>query len=130
MGAFLLLSGDYRIGAAGPYKITVNEVAIGLAMPRVAIEICRQRLTPAHFTRAVLLAEVYPPDDAVTAGFLDRLVPPAELPDVAASTAAALARLDMDAHTTTKLRARDRTLTAIRAAIEAGDATLGAPASH
>jgi enoyl-CoA hydratase len=101
MGAFLLLSGDYRIGAAGPYKITVNEVAIGLAMPRVAIEICRQRLTPAHFTRAVLLAEVYPPDDAVTAGFFDRLVPPAELPDVAASTAAALAMLDMDAHAST-----------------------------
>lgn len=28
MGAFLLLSGDYRVGAAGPYKITANEVAI------------------------------------------------------------------------------------------------------
>jgi enoyl-CoA hydratase len=130
MGAFLCLSGDYRIGAAGPYKITVNEVAIGLAVPRVAIEICRQRLTPAHLTRAVLLAEVYAPDGAVTAGFFDRLVPPAELPAVAASTAAALAMLDMDAHATSKLRARDQTLKAIRAAIEAGDATLGASASH
>ena len=65
LGSFLLLSGDYRLGAAGPYKITANEVAIGLTMPQVAIEICRQRLTPAFFTRAVTLAEVFPPDDAV-----------------------------------------------------------------
>jgi len=75
MGVFLLLSGDYRVGAAGPYKITANEVAIGLTMPRAAVEICRQRLTPAHFNRAVVLAEVFSPDDAVAAGFLDRVVP-------------------------------------------------------
>src|SRR5438309_5115025 len=39
MGVFLLLSGDYRIGGAGPYKVTANEVAIGLTMPRAAVEI-------------------------------------------------------------------------------------------
>ena len=33
MGVFLLLCGDYRVGATGPYKITANEVAIGLTMP-------------------------------------------------------------------------------------------------
>jgi enoyl-CoA hydratase len=30
MGAFLVLAGDYRIGAEGPFKIGANEVAIGL----------------------------------------------------------------------------------------------------
>ena len=59
MGVFLVLCGDYRVGADGPYRITANEVAIGLTMPRAAVEICRQRLAPAHFTRAVGLAEVY-----------------------------------------------------------------------
>src|SRR5262245_42615458 len=34
MGVFLLLSGDYRVGAAGSYKITANEVAIGIPVPR------------------------------------------------------------------------------------------------
>jgi enoyl-CoA hydratase len=53
MGVFLLLCGDYRVGATGPYKITANEVAIGLTMPRAAVEICRQRLTPAHAARGV-----------------------------------------------------------------------------
>ena len=39
MGAFLVLSADYRIGVSGPFRITANEVAIGLVMPRAAIEI-------------------------------------------------------------------------------------------
>ena len=33
MGSFLVLSADYRIGAAGDFKIQANEVAIGLTMP-------------------------------------------------------------------------------------------------
>ena len=47
MGVFLLLSGDYRVGAGGPYKLAANEVAIGITMPLAAVEICRQRLAPA-----------------------------------------------------------------------------------
>jgi len=128
MGVFLLLSGDYRIGAAGPYKITANEVAIGLTMPRAAVEICRQRLTPAQFNRAVILADVYSPAEAVEAGFLDRLEAPSALWPVAQDSAARLATLDMDAHAATKLRAREQTLRALRAAIEADDAAFRAPA--
>ena len=118
MGVFLLLSGDYRIGAAGAYKITANEVAIGMTMPRTAVEICRQRLSPAAFNRVVILAEPYSPDDAVAAGFLDRVVQPSELQDAARKMAAQLAKLDMNAHAATKLRARDNALKAIRAGIE------------
>lgn len=123
MGVFLLLSGDYRIGVAGgAHKINANEVAIGLTLPRAAVEICRQRLTPAHFNRAVLLAEPFTPDTAVGAGFLDRLVPAADLLDIARSTAAQLARLDLGAHAATKLRARGSALKALRAAIDEDDA--------
>jgi enoyl-CoA hydratase len=128
MAVFLLLSGDYRIGASGPYRITANEVALGMTMPRSAIEICRQRLAPAHFNRAVVLAEVYAPDDAVGAGFLDRVVPAAELHDAARSTAVELAKLDMDAHAATKLRARDHALQAMREAMEADQLNAPSPA--
>ena len=119
-----MLSGDYRVGAAGPYKITANEVAIGLTMPRAAVEICRQRLTPAHFNRAVVLAELFTPADAVEAGFLDRVVPASELRDVARTTAELLTTLDLPAHAASKLRARQPALQAIRAAIEADDSEL------
>jgi enoyl-CoA hydratase len=125
MGVFLLLSGEYRIGASGPYKIRANEVAIGLTMPRAAVEILRQRLTPAAFTRATLLAETFTPDNAVEAGLLDQVVEASELLDVARSTAAQLATLDMRAHSESKLRAREGTLRALRAGIDADMAELG-----
>jgi enoyl-CoA hydratase len=124
MGLFLLLSGDYRIGAAGPYRLTANEVAIGLIMPRPAVEILRQRLTPAFFSRAVTLAETFRPSDAVAGGLVDRVVPAAELEEAALAVAAALTRLDLDAHAASKLRARQQTITALRTAIEADDAPL------
>jgi enoyl-CoA hydratase len=118
MAVFLLLSSDYRIAAAGPYKITANEVAIGFTVPEAAVAICRHRLTPAHFHRAVVLAEVYSPDEAVAAGFVDRVVPVGELAEAARATAARLAALDLTAHAQTKLRAREPVLRALRAAIE------------
>jgi len=124
MGVFLVLSGDYRVGALGAHKIGANEVAIGITMPFFGVEICRQRLAPAHFHRAVVNAEIYAPEDAVAAGFLDRVVPAAELRDVARSAAVRLAKLDPTAHAASKLRARDQALKAIRSAIETDAATF------
>jgi enoyl-CoA hydratase len=134
MGVFLVLSGDYRVGVAGPYKLTANEVAIGLTMPRTAAEICRQRLAPAHFNRATVIAEVYDPDTAVAAGFLDRVVGPADLAAAARDVARQVQALDRDAHAATKLRVRNKALAAVRVAIDLdyGDAArqaLGARAS-
>jgi enoyl-CoA hydratase/carnithine racemase len=124
MGAFLLLSGDYRIGASGDFRVQANEVALGITMPFFAIEICRQRLTPAHFNRAVLNSESFAPEAAVTAGFLDRVVAPAELLTAAGSKAAELAKLNAGAFTATKLRFRTAALQAVRTAIENDRAAL------
>ena len=126
MGVFLLLSGDYRLGAGGEYKITANEVAIGLTMPRPAVEILRQRLTPAHFNRAIIIAEPFSPANAVEAGFLDRVVPAPELQASGRALALQLRGLDMSAHHASKLRARGATLAAVRAGIDADAAELGA----
>lgn len=130
MGVFLLLSGDYRVGAAGPYKITANEVAIGLTMPRAAVEVLRQRLAPAYFNRAVTIAEPFAPDDAVAAGFLDRVVDASELAPTALMVARQLTALDMAAHAASKLRARGPALRAIHAGIEADDAAFHGRAPH
>jgi len=126
MGVFVLLSGDYRIGITGNHKIVANEVAIGLTMPETAIEICRQRLAPSYFNRAVINAETFSSENAVAAGFLDLVVPSAQLMAAARGVAAALAMLNMRAHAATKLRTRAQALTAIRAAIEVDDAALRA----
>jgi enoyl-CoA hydratase/carnithine racemase len=120
MGAFLLLAADIRLGVSnGAFKIAVNEVAIGLTVPRFATEVCRQRLTPAYFNRAVITAEHYDPHKAVEAGFLDELVPAAELFENARNATLALATLDRKALVATKLRAREGVRGALRHAIEA-----------
>jgi enoyl-CoA hydratase len=124
MGVFLVLAADYRIGADGPFKIGANEVAIGITMPHFGIEICRQRLAPAHLNRAVIFSEMYSPADAVPAGFLDKVVPAAELQNEAQKLAASLTKLNMDVHASSKLRLRDQTLKAIRAAIDADGGLL------
>ena len=126
MGAFLVLSGDYRIGVAGRYKVTANEVAIGLTLPRAAMEICRQRLTPAHFNRATVLAEVFAPAGAVEAGFLDRVVEAADFDRELATVLAGIAQLDMTAHAATKLRVREQALAAIHEAIDLESASYAA----
>jgi enoyl-CoA hydratase len=97
-------------------------VAIGMTVPRSAIEICRARLVPAHFQRAVMLAEIYDPEGAVAAGFLDRVVPAGELLPAAQAVASELTKLNMQAHAATKQRARAQALQQIRAAFEADTA--------
>jgi enoyl-CoA hydratase len=117
-GSFLLLAADARIGVEGPFKIGMNEVQIGLTMPLFVVELARYRLAPAHFDRAVVSAVMYEPGDAVAAGFLDRVVAPADLPEASAAVAAELAGLNPEAHAATKLRARGSALAAIHEAIE------------
>ena len=107
MGALLLLSADYRIGVRGDFKIGLNEVAIGMTLPYFGIELARARLAPTHFGRAVTLANIYAPDEAVAAGYLDEAVPENEFESRIQAVAGAFAMLDMKAHRETRARARE-----------------------
>jgi enoyl-CoA hydratase len=118
MGAFLIMSSDHRIAAEGNYGIGMNEVAIGLTVPRFAIEVARQRLTPAYFSRAVMTAEMFGPQEAVTAGFFDRVVSAEALDKAAEEAATALSTLNLAAHAATKLRARGEVIKLIRKVID------------
>ena len=57
----------------GRAKIGLNEVAIGLAMPAFGIELAAARLTPTALTRAVVQAELFDPEGAALAGYVDRV---------------------------------------------------------
>lgn len=106
MGAFLALSGDYRVGVRASTKMSANEVAIGLTMPRAATELLRQRLTPAAFQSATLLARSFDPDEAVVAGFLDEAVELEEFDDRVREIASGMTTLDVGAQIATKKRTR------------------------
>ena len=117
MGVFLMLSADYVIGSRGEFKISANEVAIGMTMPRVAAAMLRHRLNPAAFQRAVTLAEFFDVDSAVSAGFFDELVDPAELMTRAEARANELGELDQRAHAVSKRRIRAALIRKIRLSI-------------
>lgn len=106
MGVFLMLSADYVIGSRGDFKVSANEVAIGLTMPRVAAAMLRHRLKPSDFQSAVTLSRYFPVDAAREAGFFDELAEPSALMDRARECAAEFAKLDMAAHAASKLRIR------------------------
>ena len=116
-GAFLLLAADYRIGVEGGFKIGLNEVAIGMTMHHAGVELARGRLAPVFFNRAVLLAEMFSPADAVTAGFLDMAVAPDRFASVVEAVSQGMTKLDMKSHYLTKLKARAHLLQSLDEAI-------------
>jgi enoyl-CoA hydratase len=72
----------------------------------------------------MMTAEIFVPDQAVIAGFLDEVAPAEDVLKVAQIKAAQLVKLNMPAHAATKLRVREQTLSAMRKAIELDDATF------
>ena len=117
MGAIVLLAGDFRLGTEGPFSIALNEVQIGMTMPYAGIELARNLLTHAAHQRAINNAEVFSPQAAKEAGFLDQIVAADALLPTAKALAERMKTLNMAAHKATKLRVRQHLLETLDKAI-------------
>lgn len=126
-GALTLLACDHRIGTAGEWKIGLNEVSIGMALPKWAVELARYRVASSEFDWRVVLGQVCNPDEAVSAGFLDRVVPADSLLDEARATAVRLAGLRSGAVSGTKTRARAAVATQMLDRMEEDLAGISSP---
>ncbi|KQT67254.1 MULTISPECIES: crotonase/enoyl-CoA hydratase family protein [unclassified Pseudomonas] len=124
-GAFLLLSADYRIGVDGPFSIGLNEVQIGMTMHHAGIELARDRLRRSAFHRSVINGEMFDPQSAVDAGFLDTVVTAEELQGAALAAARQLKKINMLAHKNTKLKVRKQLLETLDDAILQDQQHLG-----
>lgn len=116
-GALLLLASDTRIGAEGDFRIGLNEVGIGMALPVFAVELARDRLSAAELTAATTQAKVYDPAGAAAAGYLDLVVDPDEVAATAIAEARRLGEMRRGAIAGTKARLRSATLQRIRATL-------------
>ncbi|MEM8925836.1 MAG: crotonase/enoyl-CoA hydratase family protein [Actinomycetota bacterium] len=114
-GALVLLGCDVRIGPDAPIKVGLNEVAIGLTLPRWAMIIAGDRLSFRHRQQSVVNAKLYDGTGAVDVGFLDRAVEPASVMAEAMAEAATLAALDGSAYAATVRAFRRDTLDAMAA---------------
>ncbi len=106
LGGFFMLVGDYRIGVQGDYKIGLNETAIGLPLPLFGLELVKNRLNSRYVTRSAINAELFSPNQAVEAGFLDAVVAKENLLEEANSVAKKLNALDRPAFKKTKTSLR------------------------
>jgi len=126
-GALLLLAADSRTGARGEFKIGLNEVAIGMPLPVFAYELARERLSKRHWLRATVQAELYAPESAVDAGFLDAVCEPSALVEAALAEARRLAALPQPAFRRTKASVRGGVVAGIRATLAEDMARLTGP---
>jgi enoyl-CoA hydratase len=126
-GALLVLSCDTRIGAAGPAKIGLNETAIGMGLPIYALELAQARLDPAHLTRAAVQAEIYDPEGAVAAGYLDEVVAADACATRAIDEARRLGALPGSAYAHTKRGLRQAIADRVVAGIDADMEALTGP---
>ena len=123
-GAFLLLGCDVRVGSNADIRIGANEVAIGMALPEWAITICSHRLSNRHLNRSMLTARLTGGQDAVDVGFLDRVVPPAEVLTEAVAEAKGLTGLDRASYIEMVRRYRGAVLDEMAAEIAADRAAV------
>ncbi len=108
-GAVLLLAGDVRLAAKGDFTIGFIEAAIGLPIPGLGLSIARERLVQEAFEEATAAARMYSPQEALAVGFVQRVVPSAELVNSALAEAARLASLPPESFRTKKeARVRER----------------------
>lgn len=101
-GALFLLVADVRVGARVPSRIGLNEVQIGLPLFPLAVAAARARLAPRDFYQATIGATLYDSAGALEAGYLDEVVEPDALLDVATERAAALGGLDRRSYLRTR----------------------------
>ncbi len=113
-GAVMLLTGDTRFGTKGEYKIGLNEISIGMPLPVFVQELARDRLDPRQLTAATLQAQIYTPEGAVDAGFLDRVVMAQALEKEALAAAKKLAALPTEPYGLTKQRLRETVIRYVR----------------
>lgn len=118
MGAFIIMACDTRIGSRGSFKMSLPETAIGMELPPILLALTASRISPLHMTRVALQSEVYSPEKAVEAGFIDEVVEAESLDARCAEVAEKLIQLPQKQYATNKLAVRAGTLQAMKDDLE------------
>ena len=117
LGAFCLLTADYRIGTAGEFRIGLNETSLGMSLPPFGLMLARERLSKRHLSRATMAAAMFSPSEAQDAGFLDAAVTKEELRNAALAVATSYSELDGGAYAAVKQGLRGEAIEEILAGL-------------
>ena len=78
-GAVISIFCDYRIAAQGKFKIGLNEVQVGLPVPRVILGGLVRIVGPRQAERLAVRGMLVSPDEALASGLVDEVLPPEEV---------------------------------------------------
>lgn len=78
-GAVIALFCDQRIAAEGKFKIGLNEVQVGLPVPRVILAALTRLVGQRQAERLAVRGLLISPPDALAAGLVDQLVAPEQV---------------------------------------------------
>ena len=120
LGAFCLLTGDYRLGTDGDFRIQLNETAIGMSLPPFGLMLAKERLSKRYLSRATIAATMFSPAEATDAGFLDEVVAADEILETAQKRARALVELDGAAYAAVKQSLRGPSVSDVLEGLDAG----------
>ncbi|MDE0443591.1 MAG: crotonase/enoyl-CoA hydratase family protein [Gammaproteobacteria bacterium] len=120
LGAFCLLTGDYRLGTDGDFRIQLNETAIGMNLPPFGLMLAKERLSKRYLSRATIAATMFSPTEATDAGFLDEVVAADEILEAAQKRARAMVELDGAAYAAVKQSLRGPSISEVLEGLDAG----------
>jgi enoyl-CoA hydratase len=116
-GVIVALCCDYRIGAAGDYKIGLTEARVGVPFPVGPMAVVQGELSAPSARRAVLLARNVSPQEALSQGLLDELQPAEQLLSRATEIAEEMAALPRTSYGRIKRQMRAAALARIDDAV-------------
>jgi enoyl-CoA hydratase/carnithine racemase len=78
-GAVLAIFTDYRVFAEGPFMVGLNEVQVGLTLPPMVLRALTFVVGERQAARLATGGYLLSPPEALRCGFVDEVVPPAEV---------------------------------------------------
>ena len=124
-GCVLAAAADRRLMAAGPGRVGVTELLVGVPFPAIAFEIMRFAAAPQHFEDIVFSGATYAPEAARERGLVHDIVAPELLLDRAVAAAETLAALSPAAFALTKMQSRRAVQDTLRQSGASIDAAVG-----
>lgn len=122
LGAVLLACCDFRIAAAGNYRVGLNELDAGLPFPACPAAVVQASLSPSAARRLCLGSALYPPESPLLDELIDERVPADSLMERALEIAADRGRQAIYAQV--KLQQRASVAMTLRTIIEHDDDPL------
>jgi 3,2-trans-enoyl-CoA isomerase len=109
-GAVISICCDWRVMAAGEFRIGLNEVQVGIILPEFLLDLVARIIGPRQAERLTVGGLMLPPEEAVRIGLVDEVAPPGEIVARAVRWCERLLTLPREIMLQTRSAARERLL--------------------